>query len=78
MKVAGIREARQKFSALLDEVKRGNEVIITEHGREVARLVPRVLRSARPFRSHRAFRDTIHLKGEPLSRTVIEGREDRI
>ena len=30
MRTAGIREARQNLSALLDEVKKGHEVVITE------------------------------------------------
>src|SRR5205809_838645 len=40
MRTAGVREARQNLSALLDEVKKGREVVITEHGRPVAKLVP--------------------------------------
>lgn len=40
MRTAGIREARQNLSALLDEVKKGREVVITERGRPVAKLVP--------------------------------------
>ena len=40
MRTAGVREARQNLSALLDEVKNGREVLITEHGRPVAKLVP--------------------------------------
>lgn len=37
---AGIREVRQNLSALLDIVRRGREVLITDRGRPVARLVP--------------------------------------
>src|SRR5438874_7444559 len=40
MRTAGVREARQNLSVLLDEVKKGREVVITEHGRPVAKLVP--------------------------------------
>jgi prevent-host-death family protein len=40
MKEVGAFEAKNKLSALLDLVERGEEVIITRHGREVARLVP--------------------------------------
>ena len=39
MRTAGVREARQNLSALLDEVKKGREVVITERGRPVAKLV---------------------------------------
>lgn len=40
MKSAGIREARQNLSALLEEVRNGREVILTDRGRPVARIVP--------------------------------------
>jgi prevent-host-death family protein len=40
MKRAGIREVRQNLSALLDEVQRGEEIIITDRGRPVATLSP--------------------------------------
>ena len=36
----GAFEAKNKLSALLDRVEQGEEVIITRHGRPVARLVP--------------------------------------
>lgn len=77
MRTAGVREARQNLSALLDEVKRGREVVITEHGRPVARLVP-------PHRPRRgvpdlaAFRRKIPVFDPPLSQTLIEEREDRL
>jgi prevent-host-death family protein len=33
-------EAKTRFGELLDRVSRGEEVVITRHGRPVARLVP--------------------------------------
>jgi len=36
----GVRELRQNLSRYLDRVKDGEELVVTEHGREVARLVP--------------------------------------
>jgi prevent-host-death family protein len=33
-------EAKARFSELLDEVERGETVVITRHGQAVARLVP--------------------------------------
>ncbi len=35
-------EAKARFSQLLDEVERGKTLIITRHGRAIARLVPEV------------------------------------
>jgi len=36
----GVRELRQNLSKYLDRVKAGEDLAVTEHGREVARLVP--------------------------------------
>jgi prevent-host-death family protein len=38
----GVRELRQNISRYLDRVKEGETFVVTEHGREVARLVPSV------------------------------------
>jgi prevent-host-death family protein len=39
----GAFEAKNKLSALLDRVEQGEEVVITRHGRPVARLVPNLV-----------------------------------
>ncbi len=36
----GVAELKARLSAYLDKVKAGEEVMVTEHGRPVARLVP--------------------------------------
>ena len=36
----GVRELRQNLSRYLDAVKAGEDLVVTEHGRPVARLVP--------------------------------------
>lgn len=40
MREVGASEAKNKFDQLLDWVEQGEEVTITRHGKEVARLVP--------------------------------------
>jgi prevent-host-death family protein len=40
MAKVGVRELRQNLSKYLDRVKEGESLEVTEHGREVARLVP--------------------------------------
>jgi prevent-host-death family protein len=40
MAAVGVRELRQNLSRYLDRVKAGESLVVTEHGREVARLVP--------------------------------------
>jgi prevent-host-death family protein len=76
MRTAGVREARQNLTDLLDDVRKGREVVITDRGRPVARLAP--VERRRPFpdltRLRRAFR-----AGNPaLSEAVLEEREDRL
>jgi prevent-host-death family protein len=38
--VVGVRELRQNLSRYLDRVKAGEDLVVTEHGRVVARLMP--------------------------------------
>ena len=78
MKTAGIREARQSLSALLAEVKKGREVVITDRGVPVARLVAPVPPPGPPFRSHRDFRTTMPALDPPLSSSVSDERDDRL
>jgi prevent-host-death family protein len=40
MAEVGAFEAKNKLSALLDRVEQGEEIVITRHGRPVARLIP--------------------------------------
>lgn len=40
MEQVGVRELRQNLSRYLAEVKGGESFVVTEHGREVARLSP--------------------------------------
>ena len=40
MVAVGAFAAKAQFSALLERVARGEEVVITKHGRPVAKLVP--------------------------------------
>jgi len=78
MRTAGVREARQNLSGLLDEVKKGREILITEHGRPVARLVPPGRRSGRGVPNLAAFRRKLPSLDPPLSATVATQRDDRV
>ena len=40
MKTIGAFEAKNRLSELLDAVENGEEIMITKHGRPVAKLVP--------------------------------------
>lgn len=76
MRTAGIREARQNLTSLLDDVRKGREVIITERGRAIARLVP--VQERKPFPDLAAFRRQFGNLGVSLSQAVIDDREDRV
>jgi prevent-host-death family protein len=78
MRIAGVREARQNLSALLEEVKKGREVVITERGRPVAKLVPPDRPRGKGVPNLAAFRRTMPVLRPPLSTTVEEEREDRL
>lgn len=70
-----VKEARSKFSFLLNMVKEGDEVVIMRRSKEVARLVPpRGEKKSLP--DLKDFRDSIRFKGEPLSSMVIKGRKE--
>jgi len=47
MREIGAFAAKNTLGSLLDEVERGEEVVITRHGRPVARLVPLSARAGR-------------------------------
>jgi prevent-host-death family protein len=56
-----VNEARSKLSSLLDRVEEGEEVIITRHGKEVARLI-RPNDNIKKLPSLKGFRSSIKIK----------------
>ncbi len=75
MRTAGVREARQDLTSLLDEVRKGREVTITDRGRPVARLVP--VRPRQSFPDLSGVRRKTRRINPPLSRAILDEREDR-
>jgi len=78
MRTAGVREARQNLSALLDEVRKGREVVITERGRPVAKLVTPDRTRGKGVPNLAAFSRRMPVLDPPLSTTVAEDRADRL
>jgi len=75
---AGIRQARQNLSALIDEVRKGREVVIEERGQPVARLVPMARTSRAPLSSHREIRRSVRSRtSKSVVEMIAEDREDR-
>ena len=79
MTTVGVFEAKNKLTALLDEIERGGEVVITRRAKPVARMVPagpgfdreRARRAASGLRQ--ASRG-VSLGGLNLKELVSEGR----
>ena len=65
MQEIGAFEAKNKLSALLDLVEGGEEIVITRHGRPVARLVPNIAGVDRSLA--RAAADRIRARAQGLS-----------
>jgi prevent-host-death family protein len=78
MRTAGIREVRQNLSALLREVRKGREIVITDRGEPVARLMPPSESATRPFPDLAEFRARLPELDPPLSSTLAEQRADRL
>ena len=70
-----VKEARSKFSSILDQVQEGDEVVIRRRGKEIARLVPPKDKGKR-LPGLKKFRDAIRVKGESLSAVVKHGRSE--
>jgi prevent-host-death family protein len=70
MRSVGAFEAKNKLGQLLDLVEQGQEITITRHGREIARLV-----SVRPARSREAARAAVRRIRERAEQSKL-GRFD--
>lgn len=69
-----VKDARARISSLLDRTRNGEEITIVRRGRRIARLVPMESAAVRRLPDLRTFRDSIKIKGAPLSQTIIKGR----
>jgi prevent-host-death family protein len=72
-----MREARHNLSALIEEVKKGREVVITDRGRAVARLVPAATPRGTGLPDLASFRSTQRRLSPSISRAIASGRDDR-
>ena len=76
MNEVGAFEAKTHFSALLDKVDRGEEILITKRGRAVARLVPAPTqeRARGAVRELKELRKNVSLGGLDWSELRDQGR----
>lgn len=71
-----LKEARRRLGALVKAAERGQSVVITRRGRNVARLVPAEATPATGLPDMTEFRKSIRIKGRPLSKTVVAMRAE--
>jgi prevent-host-death family protein len=69
------KEARARLSDLLKKAEKGEEVLLVKRGRKIARLIP-FKNVQKRLPSLKEFRNSIRVKGQPLSVTVIKDRGD--
>jgi prevent-host-death family protein len=68
-----VEEAARNLKDVLERVAKGEEVILVEQEKAVARIVP-LQQKEQWLASRKEFRDSLQVKGEPLSVTVINQR----
>jgi antitoxin (DNA-binding transcriptional repressor) of toxin-antitoxin stability system len=68
-----VEKAARNLKGLLERVAKGEEVILLEQEKAVARIVP-FQQKEQSLVSRKEFRDSLQVKGEPLSVTVINQR----
>lgn len=81
----GVKELKAKLSSYVGMVRKGEEVVVTDHGREVALVIP----ISRERQAVKSLMDSgkakwsggkpaglkgIKVKGQPVSDTVLEER----
>lgn len=76
MKTTGVREVRLSLSKLLRSVKRGEEIVITEHKVPVARLVPYRQTSRPPLPSRAALRAEFEGRKIEATKALSEERDE--
>jgi prevent-host-death family protein len=81
----GIKELKSKLSSYVGQARAGQEIIITDHGRDVALMIPlskerRAVKSlmaegrAKWSGGKPAGATGIRIRGKALSKTVVEDR----
>ena len=76
MHTINARQARDRFSELLNGATRGQAVTITRHGQEIAKIVPADSNQRKKLPDLTKFRSGITVKGRPLSEDVVAMRNE--
>ena len=89
----GVRELKTRLGSYLRQVRRGATIVVTDRGEPVAELKPFPIKAdpdeahlaellalgivTRKSRKKLGKFEPIRASGQPVSETVLEGREDR-
>jgi prevent-host-death family protein len=76
MPTISLAKAKAHLSELIDRVQAGEQVVITRHGRPVARLLPE-LAPKKPVRSLAKLRASLPRLDPPLSETLRQMRDEQ-
>lgn len=76
MDTINARQARKRFSELLNQAARGEAVTISRHGRDIARIVPAEPEGRPKLPNLAKFRAGITVTGSPASQDVIAARDE--
>ena len=76
MVTVNLAQAKANLSELIDKVEGGEGVIITRHGRPVARLSP-IEQPKKPVRSLAAFRATVPRWGTSSAKLLRQMRDEK-
>lgn len=71
-----VEEAINNLKTLLEQVAAGKEIIIVEQDKPVARLLPPSTEED-VFADMKQFRQSMAVKGESLSHTIIKTRQEQ-
>lgn len=72
MKTVTFTEFRSHASGLIDEVERGETLVVIRHGRPIAEILPYVKHTGEPSWKRQALRLTT--KGSGLAEAILEER----
>jgi prevent-host-death family protein len=75
MENATVGEIQKNFSGVLKRIQAGEEITVLKRGRPVAKITAMGPKNKIDWPDF--YKEAVKLKGQPLSDTVIEGREDR-
>ncbi len=75
MKAISIRKMRSELGHLGQLVDEEGEVVVTKHGKPIARLLP--LKGARPMPDHAPLRSRMPILKTPSSGLIREDRDER-